>query len=486
MRNGKISRYSGFGIPAFLDFCFAQLGDFVRHDLTPKSYGRLYLFLALPMLLALNVLFPAFHAPDDYDHAKRASTLISGNWLPTTLAGRSSGSLIDSGLIAYIQAQTPIVEISNRPLSQVQLAEYRRDHAIRWSGHQEYSEAPGAMSYMPLLYAPQALALAITQQVGTTVETSILVARLVNSLAGALLVALGLRLLPAGHAIVIVLMLLPKSLLQFASNSADPILYGATVTLVAMGIRIWQAPQSPALNSAAAALLCFIVSTVRPPLAALGLPFALGALRKHRWFNLALITLSILAVSAWFISILPLIVDLRCGEVGARSGKIAAFVLHWPELIGRSILAHHAYYLASFIGELGWGNGPLSFLDRALPTWAYMAAAGMLGLAYIEGKSSPSRLSFDVRILLFFIAIIMILLVFFAMYAGCTSPGAVTIGGVQGRYFVPSIVAIAPALAGAPSHRARAQGSHHFPLILVIWCVVDLTMLCFQAKAIYV
>lgn len=485
MRNGGPSGYSNYGIPAFLNFCSGQIGNFFRHELHPQSYGRLYLCLALPMLLALNVIFPAFHAPDDYDHAKRAATLISGHWLPTTLAGQSSGSLIDSGLAAYIGAQTPVVEINHRPLSQVQLAEYRRADTIRWSGHQEYSEAPGAMSYMPLLYAPQALVLAITQLAGTTVETSILIARLANSLAGALLVAYGLRLLPAGHAVIIVLMLLPKSLLQFASNSADPILYGAAVTLVAMGIRVWQAPQSPALNSAAAAFLCFMVSTVRPPLAVLGLPFALSALRKHRWFNLALMTLSILAVSAWFISVLPSIVDLRCGEIGARGGKVATFALHWPELIGRSILAHHAYYLASFIGELGWGNGPLSFLDQPLPTWAYMAAAGMLGLAYLQDKSSPPRLPIDVRILLFFLAMVMFVLVFFAMYAGCTSRGAAIIGGVQGRYFVPSIIAIAPALAGAEPHHAPAKGNHHFAPVLVIWCVADLAMLCLQAKAIY-
>jgi hypothetical protein len=458
---------------------------FSRAETLPANYAKLYLLLVLPILLALNVIFPAFHAPDDYDHVKRASTLISGEWRPVTLPGRSSGGMIDSGLISYIDAQRPVIAIRNRPLSSEQQAGYRSDDRIYWSGHLQYSEAPGAMSYMPALYVPQALALKLARAVGASVATSVFFARLANGLVGAMLVAIGLRLLPLGHSLVLATMLLPKSLLLFASNSADPILFGATITLVALAIRNWKAPSLQTRTAIWAAILCFIAGAVRPPLIMLSVPFLLKALRTRSWLSLGLIIVSILAVMSWFAMTLPFVVDLRCGALGSSAAKAVNFALNGPILIWRSIAERYVYYFASFIGELGWGNGPASYLDKPLPLWTYTAAVTMIGLAGLHDRTGSRGLSTGLRSMLFIVAIAMTIMVFFAMYAGCTGALQATIGGVQGRYFIPSVVAIAPAIARMPVDRPGSWTSLFFPGALALWCIANFATLCIEGHELY-
>src|SRR3954462_11503998 len=135
------------------------------------------------------------------------------------------------------------------------------------------------MSYFPALYAPQTLALELGRATGATVEESVLWARIASGLAGIALAALGLRLLPFGHSLVLVLLLLPRTLLQFASNSADPILYGLALIVVAIGLQRTGGLRPIARNGLAAAAL-FVAAAVRPPLAGLAFTPVVQAVRN--------------------------------------------------------------------------------------------------------------------------------------------------------------------------------------------------------------
>jgi len=451
---------------------------------SPYAFARLYIFIALPLLLVLNFAFPAFHAPDDNDHVKRASTLITGQFRPTTIVGKSSGALIDSGLSDYIDASRPVFMIETRPLTPAQKASYTRADQIHWSGKLTFSEAPGSMSYFPLLYSPQALMLALGRGLGATVANSVLLARLANSLAGMMLVALGLRMLPLGHALVLVTMLLPKSLLEFASNSADPILFGTAVILTALAIRTWQAVKIPARTASWAGPLLVVVAAVRPPLIGLTLPFYLSALRRRSWRTIAFLSALVFAVIVWFAITEPAITDLRCGHMGSMVAKLASFAIRWPLLVGASIVRHFKYYVMSFIGELGWGDGPAGIIGKRLPVVIYLLGLVALGLAAIYDRTSPAGRAAGLRLTLLATSAVMTLLVFFAMYVACTEPLRNTIGGVQGRYFVPSLLVLAPALA-APNGRSLRLPGPLLVVALAIWSAINLGSLCLGAYGLY-
>ena len=127
--------------------------------------------------------------------------------------------------------------------------------------------------------------------------------------------------------------------------------------------------------------------------------------------------------------------------------KALAFLTRGPILIARSLWWHKLYYYGSFVGELGWGDGPSSHLD-VLPRWIYLAAAVMIPFAAVYDMAQSFRPSIAYRLVLLLCGAGIAMATFFAMYAVCTDPTSPAIGGVQGRYFVASALLIIPALAG--------------------------------------
>jgi hypothetical protein len=76
------------------------------------------------------------------------------------------------------------------------------------------------------------------------------------------------------------------------------------------------------------------------------------------------------------------------------------------------------------------------------------------------------------------------LVTFLAMYVACVAPSSSAIAGVQGRYFVPALIAVAPALSGlrpGPGDRLQAL----FPWVLGVWVAACVAGMSGQAHLLY-
>lgn len=448
------------------------------------NFVLLYLVLVLPATLLLNFAFVNFHAPDDYDHVKRAYTLVHAPLAAVTPPGQSTGAMIDAGLADYIAAQRPVSVIAARPLPQADAAAFRSGGNIGWTGQERFSELPGAIGYFPALYAPQTLALEIGRRTGATIEHSVLGARLANGLVAIALVALGLRLLPFGHSLVLAVLLLPRSLLQFASNSADPILYGLALVVVAIGLQRADRLNRLRPNGLAAAAL-FIAAAVRPPIAALGCTLGLQALRNRKWLNLLVLAAAVAGAALWTLWIRAQVLDLRCGIGEATGPRAAAFATQWPRLIGHSLSDRGLYYLFSFIGHFGWGDGLGGRISQPLLPWMYASSIVVLGLSVgcdVRSRATLDRLA---RLSLAVGAAAAVLLTFFALYVGCSGSEPSVIVGVQGRYFAPALFAVAPALSGLAPAAAKDRLQTLFPVVLAMWVAACVAGMAWEAQALY-
>jgi hypothetical protein len=442
---------------------------------------KIYVFLAIPATILLNLSFPNFHAPDDYDHVKRAYTLVHEPFRTITPEGSSTGAMIDSGLTKYIDAQIPLVK-SRRAFNPEQRRTLQLAHQIQWSGTQTFSEMPGALSYFPLLYAPQTAMLEIGRLAGASVETSVLWARLANGLASIALTAIGLYFLRGGQAIALFLLLLPRTLLQFASNSADPILYGLALIIIALGLRT---AGSDRLRSGVIAVALFISGTVRPPITALALAPAVEALRKRQWLNIATLSAACVAAAIWVMAILPSITERRCGDVGTLGPKLQTFALQWPLLIGSSFEQRAGYYYVSLVGHYGWGDGRTGIIGTPMPTWVYLTALPLFVIALCRDLFAPFQLSAILRISLVVGGFCSVWLTFLAMYVSCTVPGEAVIAGVQGRYFVTALFAIAPAVGGLLARARPHVLERVYPPLITGWTVACTATMLISSPQLY-
>jgi uncharacterized membrane protein len=442
-----------------------------------QTAWKLYVCLIVPVTILLNLSFVNFHAPDDFDHTSRAYTLAHSPFSPVTPEGRSTGAMIDRGLIEYNLVQRQVVTNWDRPRAQSQARQVSR--RVEWSGEQQFSELPGAMSYFPLLYVPQTLALEAGRLLNATIEDSVLWARVANGLCGIGLAALGLALMRCGHAIALVVLLMPRTLLQFASNSADPVLYGLALIVIGAATRM-KAPDRWQTSIIPAAL--FISASVRPPMVALAIPHGLLALRKRNWTRLAVLAGACAAAGVWFYRVLPTIIDLRCGNLGSISQMLGRFSLEWPLLIGNTLAQKGGSYVVSFVGHFGWGDG-VAGLYEPLQMWVYPLAAAMLGLAvWIDATARVTVVPFE-RLAALSTAFGLTILMFLALYAACTVPDSKIIAGVQGRYFAPVLFALAPALSGIIAKRAGIP--FWFVAVLALWVSSSVVTMVWEVPELY-
>lgn len=439
---------------------------------------HLYLVLIIPATILLNLSFINFHAPDDYDHLKRAYTIFHHPFRHVTPPGRSTGIFVDSGLETYIQNQIPIAKFQ-REISDEEVRAYAANGRTQWTGKPAFSETPGSLAYFPALYVPQAIALEAGRLSGASVERSVLWARFANSFAGIVLAALGLFLLPAGRSVALFLLLLPCTQIQFASNSADPVLYGIALVIVALSVRNEVVSRT---KSSAIALGIFVAGAVRPPLAAFALTPALQAFRERRRTALALLVAACAAAALWVVTILPSLTDLRSGNVGATGPKLTHFVFAWPNLIGNSLNQQALLLYGGFVGHYAWGNAPIGYLGIPLPAWIYATALPILGLAAWEDLVTAATISPVVRLSLLASTACSVILTFLAMYLGCTKPDQTVIMGMQGRYFVTPLFAVGPAIAGLASARAKPTLELYYILVALWTAACTITMVGHSAQ----
>ena len=177
------------------------------------------------------------------------------------------------------------------------------------------------------------------------------------------------------------------------------------------------------------------------------------AVRKRQWPSLLLLVGGVAGAALWGLMITSEVVELRCGAGGSPIGpRLAAFATGWPWLIGHSFADRGTYYLLSFIGHYGWGDGPNGRMSYPLPLWMYVSALALLGIALRNDVRTRASLDRLTRLSLTVGAAGVVLITFLAMYVTCRGP-LQTIAGVQGRYFVPALFAIAPS-----DPRPRAGG----------------------------
>ncbi|MHC4555045.1 MAG: DUF2142 domain-containing protein [Planctomycetota bacterium] len=86
--------------------------------------------------------------------------------------------------------------------------------------------------------------------------------------------------------------------------------------------------------------------------------------------------------------------------------------------------------------------GVLGFLDTWLPKWIYWSYPFVLILAALLDKGRANRLGWLQKIWIVCIVIQVYLLIDLSLYLIWTPPGADTIHGVQGRYFLPLVMPV--------------------------------------------
>ncbi|MGL6291766.1 MAG: DUF2142 domain-containing protein, partial [Silanimonas sp.] len=394
----------------------------------------------------IGAVTPPFQSPDEFDHVERAYQLSDGQWLQERPPGLESGGRIDAGLMDYIKAHAHLPFDTSAVVS----AETRgAAEAATWQGRDVFATAPGAGLYLPLIYAPQATAMATGRALGWPVDTTYRAARWATLLLAAAVLFEALRRwrMPL---LGFVLLLMPMTLFQWASATIDGLSVALTMLAVALTMEATvDERHGGAGRVAAVAALVVVIVGARPQLVPLlVLPVAVAWHRGWSW-RVAACTPA-LVVFAWFAFAMRTVRSSRMASDGIGDRLLA----HLADPAGvLEILRNTAatpklvdFYGRSFVGELGW-------LDTTLPAPVYATFGTILVAAALwSAIDADWRSGAIARLCLLVVALGSTILVPLLMLLMWTPVGAVAVDGIQGRYFlVPALLASMALSAGRRS-----------------------------------
>lgn len=425
----------------------------LRPRLDPKwGIPLVYLAVALPTVLILCFLLPPMQSPDEGRHFLRACQIAEGQLLsqidPQTA---QAGGVLPSVESEFVRKKmsTDFLRTEDR-LHTIRERLAALDHLSRNqppSSERRFVGFPGAAVYPPLLYAPQAAAIAVASLLSNKVYVAFYAARIANALAAIALVSFALYLAPTHRYILIIPAALPMSLSLFASVSTDAALIALGILFVALSTRFIHAENVWLRVGIVATLLLL---TLGKPVY---LPAALLLLAAHprlAWRKAIVFCSQASAICAaaylgWAQMAKEFFAKAASDFPNRNPLMQVHFITSHPvnaiEIFLTTLWDQAALILLEAIGRIGWPG-------LLLPTRFYLLSlaigATILACVALNGPFLRSMRWLWAGLA----AALATLAVLVAAYVLWTAPGSPHVVGVQGRYLIPVFTLLAFAAPG--------------------------------------
>jgi uncharacterized membrane protein len=414
-----------------------------------------FVFLSMLFGTLTLVLTPPLEGPDEPAHFLRAYGISVGEIIPMTADERGRKGIF---VPARLHRGYAVFERALFKLGKVKDFDYRRFwveyfHAVRTSnddGAPVFQLYWGSEGYAPVAYLPQAAAALVARVADLDFVGTLLLMRFTGLAAMTALTAYAIAIAGRLGWTFFLIAMLPAALYGRSVVSADGAALACTMVITALCVRAATSGGGRPWERSLFMMLC--VLSKPPQLAFVLLEAMTRPFRQwpRHWRTLALIVLpGLILAPLWILAV--------SGDVGAwrlfqntdmppehfsLAWKLRFMLehpLHFPKAVLTSLRWTRDYWL-QLIGILGW-------LDTWLQAWVYPVVTVALiavCLVPLEAERSAALRIALVSALTAFAYWLAIYLIFFVAW---TPIAAIEVEGVQGRYFLPMLPALALVVA---------------------------------------
>ncbi|PWB53167.1 MAG: hypothetical protein C3F18_07685 [Nitrosomonadales bacterium] len=396
-----------------------------------------YLWLSLlAMYLGWLALIPPFQVPDEPAHYFKATTLLLPDYVNGQYGHLSSASA--EKLVKLSQFDKIVGNPSGK-----------YDSALFFSIPLYPTAEPffyaSALPYTPLPYVGSGLAYQAAQAAGATLQNAFYSMRLGGLLFVAVILWFAYRNSPAVVLVLSPLMAVPMVVNQVIGISADG--YSLAVTVLFLAV-VHGTVQGRSLSLMVLPWVVFAFMSVKPvyfPLLLL-LPYALFKQGKGlKWAYRLAVVVSLLAGLGLqhFYLTHKTANPASTMEAVFQPDKQFQYILNHPldyaGTLGRTWAINKEHYKASLFGNVGWLDTPAS--PRLMMAFQWFMLLHLVFTAGYYLRDRRAVLNATAGAVL--VVLPSVLLVFTSMYVFWTPLWGDVIEGVQGRYFLPILMALA-------------------------------------------
>lgn len=430
----------------------------------PRLCLIIFLVLVLPLGIMLAFITPLGGVADETAHALRAESLSHGEilglrtmiHLPDGSLHAAAGVSADLGLAGAAMVDGPGQWVTADTI--------RHARAAAWQGERHFAEITPLALYVPVFYAPAALAMAALRLVSASPAESFLAGRLVNLAVFALIGILALSIARRGHAVLLCTLALPMEVSLAASLNQDGLLIATAVLALACLTRSAEAPSftqqdrwAPSPAWIAAALLLGLIAFAKIPYAGLLLllVFPIEA-RSACAVRLLIAILCAAPALGWAFYAMthiaapwPPLPPYHAGplypgpptdiftspDAAAQLKVLVAQPFRILTLTLQSLWAKKALVL-EFIGILGFVS-----LRLPPPLYALWALALLAAVIADHQHSRPGSFRIRDQVTLAVMLGLIVIAIYMSQYLSWTRVGFPIVQGPTGRYFLPLLPA---------------------------------------------
>jgi uncharacterized membrane protein len=401
---------------------------------------KAFLITAIPIGLALAILIPPFDQLDEFDHFLRSFEVSEGMFV-NHVTQHGLGNYVPVSLVDTVHK----AQFINGKGYQYGIAKEAFDTTLNPSNRifiRNY-----ASSYPPTIYLPQAIGLWVGRILFHSPMMMMYFGRIFNLLSYVTIVYFALKMVPIKKNLFYTMALLPMSINQAASLSGDStiissaFLFVAYVLFLAYG-NVEKITLKHVLTTIGIGIFIGVSKIVYIPLVLL---FFLIPLRK--FMDKKDYIKKFLFVLAGFM--IPYLIWnwLNLANLSIPDVRTYAGVMPKEQIM--FIVTHPIQYIkilmdsfinlgeSKFLGMLGKIISIYHYSTPDIVIYTFLFLMILFGLLNDESNLKRFKIKKADRMIMFFIMLVVILLIYTALYVGYTSVGHSIVDGIQGRYFIP-------------------------------------------------
>ena len=390
---------------------------------------NIYLMLVIPIGIAFCFANPLGRIPDEDQHVRKAMAIAQGNFFSTKVM---NGGAVDT---------------FNKKLGElVSGSAYDYRDAWRRINIEETDETAIAgytnqALYSPVCHMPQAFGIFVTKLVGANLVVQCYAARLFNLAFSIFLIYEAIKLLPFKKHILLCIAMLPITMNELASMSADALTISSSLFLIAYVLYLKYDNTKLRVSKKDIIILALTSITVAMcKIVYLPLCLMLFMIPKEK-FGTAnkknIITITIIAISTllnliWLAYASRFLVEFI---EGVNSKEQLKYILTNPISFFLIMFRTMAFHSQRFI--LGLCGEGLSMVTANTSQLYVVSSMMFLFTLFICNDEDEIEIKWYTKIFAFIIFVGIVVLIYTSLYIQWTPLIASLIDGVQARYFIP-------------------------------------------------
>jgi len=408
---------------------------------------KFFLFASLIFGILILFLTPPFQVPDEPNHFYRAWQVAEGGFVSVKQNKRVGGEL-PASLEKVAQPFFHMIWSNDAKIKDIGMHELFK---IRLDPNErKFYDFNNTAMYSPICYFPEAAGIFILKTFNIPPLYIFYGARLFTLFFWVLLIYQAIRIIPIQKWLFTFLALLPMSLYENMSLSADVVTNAVCFLFIAVILKCAYGPSF--IDNKTLLYLCVLafflisVKTAYMPLVLLLfiIPTTQFKSKKEYVAKLAIVLfVGLLTFLLWGRLLNPLYISYENYDSNYRDGaalvngadmqKQIHHILHHGfylmNVLEKSVGAAFDMYFPGYIGVFGWLNVPF-------PAWFIYAAYLLIFFIAITDSNTSIKMNWIARIIILSIFVVILFLVFLSQHLIWDPVGSEVILNIQGRYLI--------------------------------------------------